>query len=125
MNYNYRPGAYGWGANEPARGPSSVRPPSAPGRVLDLDPSTFNATVLDPHRTAVVAFYALWCNTPYMANLLDSVSGALSKHPDIVVARVDADNYKDIFAHYDGKTLPALFVFPKVCWVLTSWCVFS
>jgi len=48
-----------------------------------------------------------------MSQLLDAVAWGVERYPDIVISRVDAERYKDIFAHFDCTTLPCLFFFPK------------
>ena len=91
------------------------RPNTVPGEIIELTPSTFNACLLDPTKFVAVAFYAPWCNTPFMSQLLDAVAGGVERYSDIVITRVDAEKYKDIFAHFDCTTLPGLIFFPKVC----------
>ena len=124
MNYN-QAGHGTWGEREQHHtipvnydrtGPRPPpRPNTVPGEIIELTPSTFNACVLDPTKFVAVAFYAPWCNTPFMSQLLDAVAGGVERYSDIVITRVDAEKYKDIFAHFDCTTLPGLIFFPKVC----------
>jgi len=83
-----------------------------PLEVIDLHPSNFNNVVLDPARTVVVAFYAPWCKAPEVERLLHDLQEDLAGESNVVLGRVDADMYKDLFAHYDPSTLPAILIFP-------------
>lgn len=81
--------------------------------MIDLDPSSFNPVVMDPAKVVVVAFYAKWCKQDKMDNLMSQLQVDLATEYSVVLARVDADRFKDIFAHFDPSTLPSILIFPQ------------
>eukprot|EP00667_Euglena_gracilis_P014574 EG_transcript_15104 len=83
-----------------------------PPPVVDLHPGNFNRIVLDPARLVVVIFYAHWCKATQIEKLIHQLQEDLTGEYGITLARVDVDKYRDIFAHFDGSTLPCVMVFP-------------
>eukprot|EP00668_Euglena_longa_P014296 GGOE01018275.1.p1 GENE.GGOE01018275.1~~GGOE01018275.1.p1 ORF type:complete len:331 (+),score=44.66 GGOE01018275.1:41-1033(+) len=83
-----------------------------PPPVVDLNPGNFNRVVLDPARTVVVIFYAHWCKAAQIEKLISQLQEDLTGEYGVTLAQVDVDQYKDIFSHFDGSTLPCVMLFP-------------
>lgn len=84
----------------------------AAAKVQDLDPSNFDS-IVDGSKPAFVEFYAPWCGhckrlEPEFAKVGDAF-GKL----DVVIAKVDASEHKDLGNRFGVRGYPTLKWFPK------------
>jgi protein disulfide-isomerase A6 len=87
---------------------------STPG-VTDLTPSNVN-TILDGSKYVFVEFYAPWCgHCKNLAPEYAKVGEAIEKFKpkDVVVAKVNCDEHKDICGKYEVRGYPTLKFFGK------------
>jgi len=82
-------------------------------QVVELDDTNFD-TYVDGSRAVFVEFYAPWCgHCKKLSPDYDVVGEAFSKEKGVVVAKIDADKYKDIGGRFDVHGFPTLKFFPK------------
>jgi protein disulfide-isomerase-like protein len=78
--------------------------------VLDLTPKNFDKEILKSGKPALVEFFAPWCGhcknlAPVYEELATNFQHAADK---VVVAKVDADNHKDLGKKYGVQGFPTL-----------------
>lgn len=83
---------------------------SAAEAVLDLTPSNFDKEVIKSGKPALVEFFAPWCGhcknlAPTYEELATTFQHAKDK---VLVAKVDADNHKDLGKKYGVQGFPTL-----------------
>jgi len=89
-------------------------PGAKAGALVDLTDDTFNGVVLDKSKHVFVEFYAPWCG--HCKNLEPDYiqfADAFANEDDVVVARIDADEYKLRSSEYGVSGFPTLKWFPK------------
>jgi protein disulfide-isomerase A6 len=85
---------------------------SAPSFVKDLTPSNFNAVAKDPSKFVIVKFYAPWCgHCKSLAPKWEKLAEAFANEEKVVIAKVDADKYRDLGTEYDVSGFPTLKFF--------------
>ncbi|KAG0166877.1 hypothetical protein DFQ28_006814 [Apophysomyces sp. BC1034] len=84
------------------------------GNVLVLTEANFDA-VMDGSKPALVEFYAPWCgHCKNLAPIYEELGAAFAHaRDDVVIAKVDADQHRDLGQRFDVKGFPTLKWFPK------------
>jgi protein disulfide-isomerase-like protein len=81
--------------------------------VVVLTPANFDQ-VVDGSKNVLVEFYAPWCgHCKNLAPAYEAVASAFRKEPSVVVAKVDADEHKELGSNYGVSGFPTLKFFPK------------
>ncbi|KAL3538253.1 hypothetical protein ACH5RR_001619 [Cinchona calisaya] len=95
-------------------GGTSVKIAAIPSNVVVLTSDNFNEIVLDEKKDVLVEFYAPWCgHCKNLAPIYEKVATAFKLEDHVVIANVDADNYKDLAEKYGVSGYPTLKFFPK------------
>jgi protein disulfide-isomerase A6 len=82
--------------------------------VTVLTPENFDKIVLDPTKDVFVEFYAPWCgHCKHLAPTYEKLASVYKSEPDVVIAKIDADHYKDLASKYGVSGYPTLIFFPK------------
>jgi len=82
--------------------------------VLTLTPSNFDKIVLDETKDVLVEFYAPWCgHCKTLAPIYEKVAKAFSTEKNCVVAKVNADENKELGSKYGVTGFPTLKFFSK------------
>jgi len=91
-----------------------VRPKKAASNVVDLTTENFDSIALDNSKNVLVEFYAPWCgHCKHLAPDYEKVANAFVGESDVVVAKVDADHYKDLGGRYGVSGFPTIKWFGK------------
>jgi thioredoxin-like negative regulator of GroEL len=76
---------------------TNVKLPTPVSYVTVLTPENFDKVVLDPAKDVFVEFYAPWCgHCKHLAPTYEKFATAFKAEPDVVIAKIDADKYKDL-----------------------------
>jgi protein disulfide-isomerase A6 len=93
---------------------SKIRIPKEPSFVVDLTPSNYDQIVMDSNKDVLVEFYAPWCgHCKKLVPEYEKAAQAFQNDQNIVIAKMDADKFKDIPSRYDVKGFPTLKFFPR------------
>ncbi|CAK8544554.1 unnamed protein product [Lathyrus sativus] len=93
---------------------TNVKILSLPSSVVVLSPDNFDKIVLDETKDVLVEFYAPWCgHCKALAYTYEKVAAVFRLEEEVVIANVDADEYKDLAEKYGVTSYPTLKFFPK------------
>lgn len=93
---------------------TNVKIAAVPSYVVVLSPENFKEIVLDETKDVLVEFYAPWCgHCKNLAPTYEKVAAAFKFEKDVVIANLDADQYKDLAEKYGISGFPTLKFFPK------------
>jgi protein disulfide-isomerase A6 len=82
--------------------------------VTVLTNANFDSIVKDSNKHVFVEFYAPWCgHCKSLAPVWDKLSTVFKNEPNVVIANIDADKYKDIGGQYGVSGFPTLKWFGK------------
>jgi len=82
--------------------------------VVDLDNNNFDKIVKDSNKDVLVEFYAPWCgHCKNLAPDYEKVAAAFAGEENVVVAKIDADKYKEIAGKFGVTGFPTIKWFPK------------
>jgi protein disulfide-isomerase A6 len=82
--------------------------------VVDLNDKNFDDIVKNPTKDVLVEFFAPWCgHCKHLAPDYEKVGIAYRNEPNVVIAKLDADQYKDIAGRYGVSGFPTLKWFGK------------
>jgi len=93
---------------------TNARVKKAPSNVVDLTPSNFDSIALDKNKDVLVEFFAPWCG--HCKNLVpeyEKLANAFAAEPNVVIAKVDADNHKSLGSRYGVTGFPTIKWFGK------------
>eukprot|EP00898_Chlorokybus_atmophyticus_P005809 jgi/Chlat1/6229/Chrsp44S05815 len=93
---------------------TNLKVKKAPTAVTVLTDATFDAIVKDPTKDVLVEFYAPWCgHCKSLAPEYEKVAATFAADEDVVIANLDADNFRDIGTKYGVEGFPTIKFFPK------------
>jgi len=91
-----------------------IRLPKEASYSVDLTPSNFDEVVMDKDKDVLVAFYAPWCgHCKKLHPEYEKAAAAFRNDKNVVIAKIDADKYKDLAGKYDVKGFPTVKFFPR------------
>lgn len=91
-----------------------ARVPRKEEYAVTLTDSNFDSIVMDSSKHVLVEFYAPWCgHCKTLAPVWEQLAKTYKGEKEVVVAKIDADNYKTIAGRYDVGGFPTIKFFPK------------
>jgi len=93
---------------------TTARIKTAPTAVTVLTDANFDKIVKDSNKDVLVEFYAPWCgHCKHLAPVWEKLAKVYTNEPNVVVANIDADKYRDIGGQYGVSGFPTIKFFPK------------
>jgi len=88
-------------------------PGAAPSAVVELNPSNFHE-IVNPKVNSFVKFFAPWCgHCKTLEPEYEKFAHAFANENEVVVARVDCDQHRELCSEYGVTGYPTLKWFPK------------
>lgn len=88
-------------------------PGAAPSAVVELNPENFHQ-IVNPKVNSFVKFFAPWCgHCKKLEPDYEKFAAAFVNEPDVVVARVDCDQHRDLCSEFSVSGYPTLKWFAK------------
>jgi len=95
-------------------GAKAKAPPKPVTKVAVVDPQNFEQVVNDPSKVVFLEFYAPWCgHCKHLAPDWEKLALAFQNEPNVVIAKVDADQHRDIGTKFGVSGFPTLKFFNK------------
>jgi protein disulfide-isomerase A6 len=92
----------------------SARLQVAPSDVVVLTEDNFDEIVMDVSKDVLVEFYAPWCgHCKNLAPIYEKVATTFKNDKNVVVAKMDADHYREAPSRYGVSGYPTLKWFPR------------
>jgi len=96
------------------RAGTNARIKAAPTAVTVLTDSNFDKIVLDEKKDVLVEFYAPWCgHCKNLAPTYEKLGEVFASEENVVIAKMDADHYKEAGGRYDVSGFPTIKFFPR------------
>ncbi len=87
-------------------------------RIIDVTEESFDEVVLKADKPVLVDFWAPWCGPCKMiAPLLEAL---VLKRDDVIIAKINIDENKEIPAQHNVRGIPTLMIFDKGYWKATK-----
>jgi len=81
---------------------------------VSLTDRNFDEIVMDPTKHVLVEFYAPWCgHCKNLAPVWEQLAKTFKSEKDVVIAKIDADSFKDIGGRYEVSGFPTIKFFSK------------
>jgi protein disulfide-isomerase A6 len=93
---------------------TNVRIKKAPSNVVELNDANFDSIVLNSKKDVLAEFYAPWCG--HCKKLIpdyEKLANAYAGDQNVVIAKLDADHYKELAGKYGVSGFPTLLWFGK------------
>ncbi|KAJ1687661.1 hypothetical protein LUZ63_019051 [Rhynchospora breviuscula] len=97
-----------------AEGGTNVKVPVAPSYVVEVTLENFDDVIFDITKHVFVQFYAPWCGHCHnFAPTYEKVASIFKLDEDVVIARVNGDEYPEVSEKYADNGYPSLWFIPK------------
>ncbi|KAJ4750061.1 Disulfide-isomerase-like protein [Rhynchospora pubera] len=97
-----------------AEGGTNVKVPVAPSYVVEVTLESFDDVIFDITKHVFVQFYAPWCGHCHnFAPTYEKVASIFKLDEDVVIARVNGDEYPEVSEKYADNGYPSLWFIPK------------
>lgn len=79
-----------------------------------LTPDNFDQIVLDSNKHVLVKFYAPWCgHCKRMVPAYEELAAKFSEDAEVVIAKIDASEHRDVGGRYGVRGFPTIKLFTK------------
>jgi len=93
---------------------TNARIKKAASNVVDLTDENFDSIVKDSTKDVLVEFFAPWCgHCKHLAPVFEKLGNVYANEPNVVIAKIDADKWKQQGSNYGVTGFPTLKFFPK------------